>query len=93
MPKASKKAPDYRVLTGTTEIGAAWKKTSAAANPYLAVRLDDPSFPAPVFCRPVETQDRHRLMWSRETKRRGIEQRRTPRDGHHGCPAQASKHH
>jgi uncharacterized protein (DUF736 family) len=43
--KASKNAPDYRVLTGTTEIGAAWMKTSAEGNPYLAVRLDDPSFP------------------------------------------------
>jgi len=69
LPKAGEKSPDYRVTTGRTDIGAAWKETSQEGKPYLSVRLDDPSFPAPVFCRLFETKDGHRLMWSRDTKR------------------------
>jgi uncharacterized protein (DUF736 family) len=64
-PKASEKAPDYRVLSGATEIGAAWKKTSAEGNAYLSIRLDDPSFNAPIACRLVAAEDEHRLIWSR----------------------------
>jgi len=63
--KASEKAPDFRVLSGVTEIGAAWKKTSAEGNPYLSIRLDDPSFNAPITCRLVASEDEHRLIWSR----------------------------
>ena len=46
-PAAKEKdnAPDYRVLAGTAEIGAAWKKTSEAGRDYLSVKLDDPELP------------------------------------------------
>lgn len=64
-PKASDKAPDYRVMSGGTEIGAAWQKTSTEGNPYLSIRLDDPSFTAPIACRLVAGEDAHRLIWSR----------------------------
>jgi uncharacterized protein (DUF736 family) len=64
-PKATEKAPDYRVLSGATEIGAGWKKTSAEGRPYLSIRLDDPSFNAPIACRLVSGDDEHRLIWSR----------------------------
>ena len=64
-PKTTEKAPDYRVLCGATEIGAAWKKTSAENRPYLSIRLDDPSFNAPIACRLVAAEDEHRLIWSR----------------------------
>lgn len=65
--KASENAPDYRVVAGNgLEIGAAWKKVSKAERPYLSVTLDDPSFPATLYARLVEGEDRvHNLIWSR----------------------------
>jgi uncharacterized protein (DUF736 family) len=44
------KSPDYRILAGATEFGAAWKKTAPETDrEYLSVKLDDPSFPAPIY--------------------------------------------
>ena len=64
--KASDKAPDYRVFAGSVEFGAAWKKTSNEGRDYLSVKLDDPSFPAPIFATLVEGEDdNHSLIWSR----------------------------
>ncbi len=40
-----RQGPDYRILAGATEFGAAWKKTSNEGRDYLSVKLDDPSFP------------------------------------------------
>ena len=58
--------PDYRVLAGATEIGAAWKRQSAANKPYLSVKLDDPSFSAPVNARLIDAEDgTANLYWSR----------------------------
>ena len=42
--KENDKAPDFRIFAGTTEFGAAWKKTSNAGREYLSVKLDDPRF-------------------------------------------------
>jgi len=64
--KESENAPDYRIVAGVFEIGAAWKKISKANRPYLSVTLDDPSFPATVYARLIEGEDgTHNLMWSR----------------------------
>ena len=64
--KASDKAPDYRVFAGSVEFGAAWKKTSNEGRDYLSVKLDDPSFPAPIYATLVEGEDdNHSLIWSR----------------------------
>ena len=64
--KDSEKAPDYRVHAGTVEFGAAWKKSSREDREYLSVKLDDPSFPAPIYASLVETEDgEQRLIWSR----------------------------
>lgn len=58
--------PDFRVLAGTTEFGAAWKKQSDKGNFYLSVKLDDPSFPAPIYASLVETETEElALIWSR----------------------------
>lgn len=58
--------PDFRVLAGTTEFGAAWKKQSDRGNSYLSVKLDDPSFPAPIYASLVETETEElALIWSR----------------------------
>ncbi|TKT82463.1 DUF736 domain-containing protein [Aquamicrobium sp. LC103] len=62
----NEKSPDFRVLTGATEFGAAWKEKSAKGNDYLSVKLDDPSFPAPIFASLVETEgEEWALIWSR----------------------------
>jgi uncharacterized protein (DUF736 family) len=65
--KESENAPDYRIVAGNFEIGAAWKKISRTAErPYLSVTLDDPSFPATIYARLVEGEDgAHNLIWSR----------------------------
>ncbi|HTU11513.1 MAG TPA: DUF736 domain-containing protein [Allosphingosinicella sp.] len=47
--KDNDKAPDYRLFSGAIECGAAWKKTSRENRDYLSVKLDDPSFPAPIY--------------------------------------------
>ena len=66
--KEKDNAPDFRVFAGTAEIGAAWKKTSEAGREYLSVKLDDPSFPAPIYASLVETEGDQAvsaLIWSR----------------------------
>ena len=65
--KASDKAPDYRIFQGAVEFGAAWKKTSGEGREYLSVKLDDPSFPAPIYATLVEGEDTgsYSLIWSR----------------------------
>lgn len=66
--KEKDNAPDFRVFAGTAEIGAAWKKTSEAGREYLSVKLDDPSFPAPIYASLVEVEgdrDNLSLIWSR----------------------------
>jgi uncharacterized protein (DUF736 family) len=61
--------PDYRVFAGAVEIGAAWKRQSKAEKDYLSVRLDDPSFAAPVNARLVDAGDgTASLYWSRRDR-------------------------
>ena len=58
--------PDFRVFAGATEFGAAWRKQSVQGNAYLSVKLDDPSFPAPIYASLVETDaEELALIWSR----------------------------
>ena len=64
-PSQSEKAPDLRVLSGDVEIGAAWKRTSKEQNVYHAVKLDDPSFTAPIYANLVEVDGSYSLVWSR----------------------------
>ncbi len=56
--RTSDKGPDYRILAGATEFGAAWKKTSNEGREYLSVKLDDPSFPAPIYATLIEVEAR-----------------------------------
>lgn len=58
--------PDFRVYAGAAEIGAAWAKTSEAKKAYLSVKLDDPTFAAPIACRLIGREDgSHLLLWNR----------------------------
>lgn len=63
--KTGEQSPDFRVFAGKAEIGAAWKATSKAGNAYISVKLDDPSFAAPIFSRLVESDKGHSLIWNR----------------------------
>ena len=63
--KTGEQSPDFRVSVNKAEIGAAWKATSKAGNAYISVKLDDPSFAAPIFCRLVESDKGHSLIWTR----------------------------
>ena len=63
--KSDDKAPDYRIFAGQTEFGAAWKKTSKEDRAYLSVKLDDPSFPAPIYASLVDADEGYSLIWSR----------------------------
>lgn len=69
-------APSHRILVGRAEIGAAWSKVSAEGRPYLAVKLDDPSFGAPIFANLFDDtvieggEESYSLIWSRPTPRR-----------------------
>ena len=66
-PKDNDKAPDYRVTTAAgVEFGAGWTKTSREDRPYVSVKLDDPSLPAPIYATLIESEGgTHNLIWSR----------------------------
>ena len=61
----NEKAPRLRVLAGNVEIGAAWQRTSKDNTVYHSVKLDDPSFPAPIYANLVAVDDEYALVWSR----------------------------
>jgi uncharacterized protein (DUF736 family) len=63
--KSDGRSPDYRIFAGGVEFGAAWKKTSRENRDYLSVKLDDPSFPAPIFANLVDAEEGYSLIWSR----------------------------
>lgn len=68
--RSSEKGPDFRILAGTVEFGAAWKKTSNEGRDYLSIKLDDPSFPAPIYATliEVENEEYFSLIWSRQNR-------------------------
>ena len=64
----SERGPDFRIFAGATEFGAAWNKTAReTGREYLSVKLDDPSFPAPIYATLSETDTtgEYALIWSR----------------------------
>jgi uncharacterized protein (DUF736 family) len=64
------RGPDYRLFNGMTECGAAWKKTARdSEREFLSVKLDDPSFPAPIYAQLVKADgdDRFNLIWTRRS--------------------------
>ena len=71
--RASENAPSHRIFVGRAEIGAAWSKRSAEDRDYLSVKLDDPSFNAPIYANLFEDEDGDgfTLIWSRGRKANG----------------------
>jgi uncharacterized protein (DUF736 family) len=64
-PSGNEKAPNLRVTAGKVEIGAAWQRTSKDNTVYHSVKLDDPSFPAPIYANLVAVDEGYALVWSR----------------------------
>lgn len=64
--KPNTSAPDYRLYRGSSEIGAAWSKTTKGGRAYLTVTLDDPAFSHPIAARLVAVGDSFALIWSRD---------------------------
>ena len=71
--KPGDSAPSHRIYVGSAEIGAAWRKRSGEGRDYLALKLDDPSFAAPVYANLFANDEgpAFSLIWSRPAKRRG----------------------
>lgn len=61
------KAPDFRIHAPCGEFGAAWQRVSAAEREYLSCKIDDPTFPAPVYASLVLSDDgeTYVLIWTR----------------------------
>ncbi|MFG1463461.1 DUF736 domain-containing protein [Xanthobacter sp. DSM 24535] len=66
-------APSHRVLVARAEIGAAWSKRPSEGRDYLGLKLDDPSFNAPIYANLFDDEegDTFSLIWSRPSGRRG----------------------
>ena len=71
--RSNENAPSHRVYVGRAEIGAAWTKRSAEGRDYLAVKLDDPRFTAPIYANLFDDEDGEsfNLIWSRPSARNG----------------------
>jgi uncharacterized protein (DUF736 family) len=65
-------SPSHRVYVGRVEIGAARAKRSNEGRDYLGLKLDDPSFTAPIFANLFDDEEGegYSLIWSRPNGRR-----------------------
>jgi uncharacterized protein (DUF736 family) len=70
--RSGENAPSHRVFVGRVEIGAAWAKRSNEGRDYLGLKLDDPSFTAPIYANLFDDEDGegYSLIWSRPNGRR-----------------------
>ena len=71
--RSNDNAPSHRVFVGRAELGAAWTRRSNEGRDYLSVKLDDPSFTAPIYANLFEDSDdadSFSLTWSRPSTRR-----------------------
>ena len=68
--RTSENAPSHRIYLGKVEIGAAWSKRSEEGRDYLSLKLDDPSFNAPIYANLFDDEDGegYTLIWSRPRK-------------------------
>jgi len=68
----SDKGPHFRIFAGANvELGAVWQKTARDTDrDYLSVKLDDPSFPAPIYATLIEVEGEEglQLIWSRPNR-------------------------
>jgi uncharacterized protein (DUF736 family) len=73
--RSGENSPSHRVYVGRVEIGAAWSKRSNEGRDYLGLKLDDPSFTAPIFANLFDDEDGegYSLIWSRPNGRRSAD--------------------
>lgn len=66
-------APSHRIFVGRAEIGAAWSKVTREGRNYLSLKLDDPSFTAPIFASLFDDEDgkTYNLIWTRNRPANG----------------------
>jgi uncharacterized protein (DUF736 family) len=67
-------APDFRIMSGMIEIGAAWRRTrKGTEETYLSVKLDDPALPQPIWGALFEATDDApaQLIWRRDRREDG----------------------
>ncbi|PAY08491.1 hypothetical protein CK489_13860 [Bradyrhizobium sp. UFLA03-84] len=71
--RSNDNAPSHRIYVGRAEIGAGWSKRSNEGRDYLSLKLDDPSFTAPIFANLFadEEGEGFSLIWSRPSRRNG----------------------
>jgi uncharacterized protein (DUF736 family) len=70
--RSGENAPSHLVFVGRVSIGAAWAKRSNEGRAYLGLKLDDPSFTAPIFANLFDDEggETYSLIWSRPNTRR-----------------------
>jgi uncharacterized protein (DUF736 family) len=68
--RSNENAPSHRIYVGRAEIGAAWSKRSEEGRDYLSLKLDDPSFNAPIYANLFDDEggEGYTLLWSRTRK-------------------------
>ncbi|WP_334149471.1 DUF736 domain-containing protein [Hyphomicrobium sp.] len=69
--KEGDSGPDFRITTGTNEIGVAWRrKRNGTEETYLRIKIDDPTLPHPIWGALVEGggDGVARLLWRRDRK-------------------------
>ena len=66
--KVKEDGPDFRILFGIQEVGAAWKAKTHEAEPrnYLSAMIDDPSFAEPLRGAMFEDNGKLSLVWRRK---------------------------
>lgn len=66
--KTKEEGPDFRILFGTQEVGAAWKAKTNEAEPreYLSATIDDPLLSEPLRGALFEEGEKLCLVWRRK---------------------------
>jgi uncharacterized protein (DUF736 family) len=67
--KTKEDGPDFRIMFGMQEVGAAWKAKTHEAEPrdYLSAFIGDPSFAEPLRGAMFEDNGKLSLVWRRKT--------------------------
>ena len=84
--RSNENAPSHRIYVGRAEIGAAWSKRSEEGRDYLSLKLDDPSFNAPIYANLFDDEggEGYTLLWSRPRQERRLRLTPKPRPSSSG---------
>ena len=72
-PSTNDNAPSHKVFVGSIELGAGWSKVSREGRKYLSLKLDAPSFAAPIYASLFDDDDgkTYNLIWTRNNTNGG----------------------